>query len=56
MPESLICAVCGHPVPLDQDHRVVTDEKKRMRDRNEQDDYVVHDRCANAIFDGWKTP
>lgn len=56
MVESLTCAVCGGSVPLDEDHRRVTDEKKRTRDRDEQDDYYLHDRCANAVFDGWRTP
>ncbi len=56
MPESLPCAVCGERVALDEDHRRVTDEKRRMRDRDEQDDYVLHDRCAEAVFGGWWSP
>jgi len=56
MVETLPCAVCGHRVSLDEDHRTVTDEKKRMRDRDEQDEYVLHDRCAEAVFEGWRTP
>lgn len=56
MVESLTCAVCGHSVALDEDHRRVTDEKKRMRDRDEQDEYVLHLRCADAIFEGWSRP
>lgn len=56
MVESLPCAICGHNVPLDMDHRVVRDEKKRTDDRDRQDDYVLHDRCADAVFDGWSTP
>ena len=56
MVESLPCAVCRRPVPLDEDHRQVTDEKKRMRDRDEQDEYVLHDDCARAVFEGWRTP
>lgn len=56
MVESLACAICGGPVALDSDHRYVTVEKKRMRDRNEQDEYILHDLCARAVFDGWRTP
>jgi len=56
MRESLTCAVCGRSVALDQDHRKVTDEKKRTRDRDEQTDYVLHDRCATAVFEGWWSP
>jgi len=56
MPESLTCAVCGHSVALDEDHHYVTDEMKRMRDRDEQDEFVLHDLCADAIFEGWYRP
>lgn len=55
-PESLTCAVCGGSVALDEDHRVVRDEKKRTQDRNEQDEFILHDRCANAVFEGWWSP
>jgi len=54
--ESVICAVCGQQVALDEDHRVVTDEAKRMRDRDKQEDYVLHLRCADAVFEGWCSP
>jgi len=56
MTESLPCAVCGYPVPLDMDHRRVTDKKVSTRDRDDQDDYYLHERCADAVFDGWRTP
>ncbi|MUV57209.1 hypothetical protein SAMN04487947_0422 [Halogeometricum rufum] len=56
MVDSLTCAVCGGSVPLDEDHHYVTDEKKRMHDRDEQDEFVLHDRCARATFEGWWSP
>ena len=54
--DSATCAVCGRSVPLDGDHAKVTVETVRMRDRNEMDDYVLHDLCALAVFEGWSTP
>lgn len=56
MVESLTCAVCGGSVPLDQDHTYVTVEKNRMHDRDEQDEFVLHGRCAHAAFEGWRSP
>ncbi len=56
MTESLTCAVCGFSVPLDEDHTVVKVHKKRTDDRDDRDDYVVHDRCARSFFEGWSRP
>ncbi len=56
MTETLTCGVCGERVSLDSDHHVVTDEITRMRDRDEQDEFVLHDRCATAVFEGWWSP
>jgi hypothetical protein len=54
--ESLPCAVCGFSVPLDEDHTRVQVDKKRMRDRDDRDDYVIHDSCARSVFEGWTSP
>jgi hypothetical protein len=54
--DSVTCAVCGGSVPLDQDHARVNVETVRTRDRNDVDDYVLHDLCALAVFEGWSSP
>lgn len=56
MTESLPCAVCGHSVPLDMDYVTVLATTKRIRDRDEQDDYVLHEECARSALEGWSTP
>ncbi|WP_168216216.1 hypothetical protein [Halorussus halobius] len=54
--ESLICAVCGRPVALDEDHRRVRSTKKRMDDRDRPTDYYLHEQCARTVFEGWWSP
>lgn len=56
MVESLPCAICGYSVPLDEDHDYVTVEHKRMRDRDQQEEYILHTRCSRAVFEGYRTP
>jgi hypothetical protein len=50
------CAVCGRSVAPDTDHVVVEAETKRMRDRNEVDNYYLHERCAMNALGSWEKP
>ncbi len=50
------CAVCRRQVAPDQDHVRIEVETVRTRDRNEQDSYVMHARCADSVLSGWGRP
>jgi len=50
------CGVCGRSVAPDTDHVRVEVEKKRMDDRDDQDEYYLHQRCAMTVFGGWESP
>lgn len=50
------CAVCGQKVYPDTDHTVVNIEHKRIDDRNEPEEYYLHERCALNVFGGWESP
>ena len=54
--ESLPCAVCGDPVPLDLDHTEVEVENVRTTDRNALETFYLHDECARSTFEGWSRP
>ena len=43
--ESVPCAFCGDPVPLDEDHVSIDATIERIRDRNERTDFYAHVRC-----------
>lgn len=51
---TLICAVCGRNVEPDTAHAVVEVTHKRMRDRDELDEYYLHERCAQNVFGSWE--
>jgi hypothetical protein len=54
--ESVYCAICGEKTPLDVDHVKLEAETKRMRDRNDLDEYVFCMDCAIQKFDEWTDP
>lgn len=54
--ETVTCAVCGGPVPLDTDHAHITVEKKRIDDRDRRDDYYFHTECRLETVQDWNDP
>jgi len=54
--ESVLCAVCGNKVPLDDDHVKMEIETVRMRDRNDLDDYVLCMDCGIDKSREWNDP
>lgn len=54
--EEPTCAVCGLSIDPAGDHVRVDVEHVRRADRNGLDDYYLHERCASAVFDGWRPP
>ena len=50
------CAVCHRSVDPSVDHAVVELEYKHANDRNELQDYYLHERCARAVLGGWCKP
>jgi len=50
------CAVCGRTVDPSSDHSKVDVETVRMDDRNEQDQYFLHEECAYRVLGGWEEP
>lgn len=50
------CAVCGQHVYLDDDHVKVAVQHRRIDDRDDRDDYLLHVECARTTFDGWRVP
>jgi len=53
---SVLCAHCGESVAPDTDHVKVEVEKKRMRDRNETDEYYLHVECSWEVTEDWTEP
>lgn len=43
-------------VAPDDDHVEVTVEHKRIRDRDNVDEYFLHNRCALNVMGGWEKP
>lgn len=54
--DTLTCAVCSRVVHPDDDHTVVNLTHVRPGDEDAQDDYILHDRCQQAVFAGWRSP
>lgn len=54
--DTLTCAVCGQRVHPDDDHTMVEMTHKRPDDEDAHDDYMLHDRCQQAVFAGWRSP
>lgn len=52
----LYCAVCGRRFEPDEDHVWVSAEKRRMRDRNETEEYALHPDCWRYLTGGWIEP
>ncbi|MDS0242721.1 MULTISPECIES: hypothetical protein [Haloferax] len=50
------CAVCRMEVDPSEDYVSVEAEYRFTADRNDVDDYYLHQRCAMSIFDGWGEP
>jgi hypothetical protein len=53
---SVICAVCGRGMEPDTDHVEVEVTHKRLEDRDEIEEYSLHDRCAWNTIDSWEEP
>lgn len=49
-----ICAVCGRDVAPDTDHVEVVVQHRRMEDRDEEETYYLHDRCAWNTLGSWE--
>jgi hypothetical protein len=47
---------CTDPLHADSDYVRVEAEKKRMRDRNEIEEYYFHPECWSEIASTWETP
>lgn len=56
METTLHCAICGTRFEPDQDHVRIEAEHKRMDDRNDLDEYVMHPECWQRLTDGWMEP
>jgi hypothetical protein len=54
--ETVTCAECGDPVPLDTDHAHIIVEKERIEDRDERDDYYFHVDCRLDLVEDWFEP
>lgn len=50
------CAVCERGVDPSTDHVVLEAEWKHINDRDELDEYYLHDRCAMRVIGGWREP
>lgn len=50
------CAVCGRSVDPSTDHAAVEVEHGRRDDRNDRDEYYLHDRCAYNVLGQWEEP
>jgi hypothetical protein len=47
------CPVCGHDVEPDGTHAEVS-VNMEVAEQPEDDEYVLHRRCASAVFGGWE--
>lgn len=50
------CAVCGATIDPGNDHVKIDKERIRIGDRNEQDQYFLHGRCAQRVIGNWERP
>lgn len=50
------CAACGESVAPDMDHVHVVANRKRMRDRDDREDYYFHFECYQDVAAEWRTP
>ncbi|WP_353635664.1 hypothetical protein ABSL23_17360 (plasmid) [Halobacterium sp. NMX12-1] len=55
---TLTCAnpACTDALHADSDHVRVEAEKKRMRDRDETQEYYFHPECWTAVSASWEKP
>ena len=51
-----LCGVCRKPGYPDDDYTNVLVTHKNINDRDQQEDYFLHQQCARHIFDGWGEP
>lgn len=56
MVESVTCAICREPVPLDGDHVRVEGEHLPRREWANLDEYVAHADCWADLTDDWVEP
>lgn len=50
------CAICREHVAPEESHVQIEAHHQRPRDRDERDDYLVHDDCWRSISEGWMKP
>lgn len=53
---TLHCAICGNRFQPDTDHVWIKAEKKRIDDRDELDEYAMHQHCWRRLTEGWMQP
>lgn len=57
MIDSVTCGVCGVSVDPGGDHVRVEATRVRIRDRDELDEFVLHERCYDLVVSGgWTHP
>lgn len=54
--ESVRCAVCGKPVPLDEEHVRVEAEHVPRTEWANVDEYAAHADCWREASGGWNDP
>ena len=54
--ETLVCAGCDGPVPLDGDHIYIRAEHHHIDDRDYEQQYAFHQECWSELADGWPSP
>jgi hypothetical protein len=54
--ESVACAVCGEPVPLDDGHVRIEGEHLPRREFANLDEYAAHPDCWADVTAGWVDP
>lgn len=50
------CAHCGESVAPDVDHVRVNAAWIHLEDRDDREDYYLHQECAFEVFDDWDQP
>lgn len=53
---SVTCAVCGRSVDPDSEYAEIEVLQKRRRDRDELDEFFMHERCAANVLGSWERP
>jgi hypothetical protein len=53
---TLYCAKCGNRFEPDDDHVRIDAEHRRIDDRNEHDEYVMHPDCWHELTAEWTDP